>query len=218
MATTNNTNIPLVKLPEIAPNVLFQPVSSMLRNCLISENPKLKELDFSHLQMYIAPITETVDTFNGQVLVKQKSDVRYRLESKQIFNYSRISAEEGLTLLGLTARQFDKSQFNDVSDYLSTIGTFTLLSGNITEENGDAVYRFQFGERYQEHTPARFIDLGSDDFVKADYSVAFKGFASFTFTGKAVEQENTPPPTTDEPMIDVGSFFMDTNLGNIFQS
>lgn len=214
MVTKTNTNIPLVTLPEAMPSTVFQPVSSMLRNCLISENPKLKELDFGHLQLYVPTLTESVDIFKGQVLVKQKSDVRYRLETKQIFNYNRIAAEEGLNLLGLTAREFDKSQYEQVKTYLTSIGELTKVSGDIHNEVGNTAFTFTFGKRYKEHTPSKLIDLGGDDFIKEDYDIIFKGNVQITFIGKEEAVVEVPP--VEDDTINVASFFLHRNLGNIF--
>lgn len=207
-------------LPVIAADTILQPVSAMLRNCLISNNTKLSELDFNHLQMYFPVLEETDTVANGQVLVKAGSDAKYRLESKQIFNYTRIDANEAITDLGITSREFTKAQYKDVVKLLENVGTFTTVEGNIVEEENDAVVSFKFGnDNGSTITPARYIDLGSNTKIKSHYDIAFKGVVKFTFKGngttKPVEPANTE--VDENEAIDVASLMLNRNLGNIFR-
>lgn len=126
----------VVVLPTIDLGTLLQPVSAMLRNCLITANPKLKEVDFTHLQMYIPVLTESETVANGQVLVKATAENRYRLESKQVFQYNRVNADEALTALGFADRIFTKAQFNDVAKLLTPVGTINVISGDINNVQG----------------------------------------------------------------------------------
>lgn len=213
----SETNTNLKQLPTIKATTLLQPVSVMLANCLIATNPKLQQLDFSHLQMYIPPVGESADTFTGQVLVKQQSNTRYRLESKQQFIYTRIGADEGLNVLGFTEREFSKVQFDDVVDYLSDIGDLAIVDGDLDDENQDAIINFVFGKRNRDTINARFIDFSNTTFNKNDLELVFNGSVNITFKGK-----NSLPTTEntdeDDGLIDITSFFLHRNLGAIFKA
>lgn len=207
----------LVQLPTVKASTLLQPVPTMLLNCLIATNPKLQQLDFTHLQMYIPAVGESADSFTGQVLVKQQSETRYRLESRQKFNYTRINASEGLDVLGFTTREFSKDQFDEVVEYLAEIGDLAIVDGDLDDDNQDAVINFVFGNRYKDQTPARFIDLSSSKFDKSDLELVFNGSVNITFKGKG-SIPNTTNEEEEDGLIDITSFFLHRNLGAIFRA
>lgn len=210
----SNTSTTASVLPTEALETRLRAVSSMLRDCLLASNKKLKELDFAHLQMYTPVLSEDENTVGGKVLVKASSGNRYKLESNQVFQYTRIDADVGLADLGFTGRVFDKSQYNEVANLLEPIGTLTITKGNIADSRGDAVISFVFGTRHREVIPANYIDLSSDVQVKAHYAVAFKGKVDLVFKGETIEEPNVDPKQ-DESYINVASFFLNRNLGNI---
>lgn len=211
----SNTNTTASGLPTEALETRLQPVSSMLRNCLLSANAKLKDIDFKHLQMYTPVLSDEDNVLSGKVLVKAASSSRYKLESNQVFQYTRIDADLGLANLGFTGRVFDKSQYNTIANILEPIGTLTITEGNVTEEKGDAKVSFEFGTRHREVIPANYIDLSSDVQVKSHYALAFKGKVVLTFTGLAVEEPTVPEQPDEGEYIDVASFFLHRNLGKI---
>lgn len=213
----SETNTNLKQLPTINATTLLQPVSVMLANCLVATNPKLQQLDFSHLQMYIPPVGESADTFTGQVLVKQQSNTRYRLESRQQFTYTRIDADEGLNVLGFTEREFSKEQFDDVVDYLSNIGDLAIVDGDLDDENQDAIINFVFGKRNRDTINARFIDFSNTTFNKNDLELVFNGSVNITFKGKN-SLPTTEDTNEDDGLIDITSFFLHRNLGGIFKA
>lgn len=213
----SETNTNLKQLPTIKATALLQPVSVMLANCLVATNPKLQQLDFSHLQMYIPPVGESADTFTGQVLVKQQSNTRYRLESRQQFTYTRIDADEGLNVLGFTEREFSKEQFDDVVDYLSNIGDLAIVDGDLDDENQDAIINFVFGKRNRDTINARFIDFSNTTFNKNDLELVFNGSVNITFKGKN-SLPTTEDTNEDDGLIDITSFFLHRNLGGIFKA
>lgn len=189
-------------------------VSTMLRNCLLVNNERLKELDFTHLQMRTSTLSNDDVMLVGRVLVKANALSRYRLETNQTFQYTRVEASEGLNQLGFTGRTFHKDQYSAVEQLLKPIGELTIISGNVAENNGDATVRFEFGTRSKGNIPAKYIELASNDINKSDYGLAFRGTVDLVFKGKEVV-EPPKPDEPEEPYIDVASLFLHRNLGSI---
>lgn len=206
-------------IPSIELSQVLQSVSTMIRDSLISTNPALRDIDFSHLQAYVPPTPITEDTIRVDIQVKPTSTSVYKLLSKQVFTFSRIDAHDALNSLGFKDRTFTKDQYDEVVAVLGSIGTFTVMSGNPKTAKGDAVIAFNFGSRLDEITQARFLDFSNEHVRKEEYDIAFKGIIKFTFTGEydtEQPEETEEQPKDDRPTIDVAQFFKQRDLGNIF--
>lgn len=222
MSTTMTSQpVTQVTFPNQTLDTLLQPVSSCLRNCFIVQNEKmLTQLDWRHLQGYIPILTDEETTFTAQVLVKHSAEATYKLESKQIFEFSRIDADTALSSFGLPHRYLPKDQYADFLNFIGDVGSIEVVSGDAGSEFGDLTILFRFGNVYKDFVPARYIDLGSDKQVMDDYSVIFRGAVKFVFQGKEdPNQEITPPevqPDPERPVIDLAVLLPNRDLGKVF--
>lgn len=222
MSTTmTSQSVTQVTFPNQTLKTLLQPVSSCIRNCLIIQNEKmLTQLDWNHLQGYSPIITDEETTFTVQVLVKQVAEATYKLESKQIFEFSRIDAENALSSFGLAHRYIPKAQYEDFLKFIADVGSVEVVDGDANSEFGDLTVLFRFGTPYKDFVPARYIDLGSDKQVAEDYSLIFRGQVKFVFQGKEdPNKETTPPevqPDPERPVIDLAVLLPNRDLGKVF--
>ena len=202
-------------IPTLKAQTLLQPVPGMLRNSLLTIGPRLKDLDFNHLQMIVPVLDQTADTVKCQLIVKPSSTSRYKLESKQVFTFTRVDANEGLTLLGLTERTFSKKDYAKVVEFLEDVGTLTTVQGDVTNPKGNATVAFVFGDRFNTKSPARFIELGSNEKKKSHYNIAFKGVVKFTFEGEATVEPDVPANPEAEGYVDISPLFITKSLNDL---
>ena len=215
----------VASLPTIAFGTLLQPVSNMLRNCLISKNKALKNVDFTHLQMLIPSVSDTSTTASGELLIKPASLTKYKLASKQVYTYDRIDTDTAFTDLGIAVREFTKQQYEEVDRLVRDVGTITILSGDIGNPKGDVIASFVFGERNDGNTKTRIIDLGATNLVKAHFDVAFRGSVRLVFKGLPLDNTNETPSHEDTETpnappvapggVDLNALLNETNLGDV---
>lgn len=205
-------------LPTIKLETLLQPVSTMMRNCLITKNKKLKAINFDYLEMFIPSLSDNDPIVTCELSVKATGNNRYKIEKRQFFTFTRIDADTGLTELGFTQRVFQKHQFEEVKRLLDGVGHLTIIAGDITDPKGQAYVLFSFGNKRDGHSWARYIDLGSNTKVKADFETIFKGSVRFTFLGES-DNDVVPLPKQEEKpkelTIDLAVLIKNRNLGQI---
>lgn len=210
-----------VTLPKEKAITKMKAVSTMIRNCLIKNNEKLKDVDFSHLKASLPAIGKEL-VLPVEVTVKQDSKVRYRLESTKVYQFSRVDTNEALTELGFTDRVLPKAQYDDLVKLLEEVGTFTVTVGDIASEIGVAKAEFNFGVRSSDSVPLRTVALNDDTFVKSDLNYVFHTPVTFTFTAPDTIKEDIEEPKEDEkkdekPLIDIAPLFVKRTLTNIFE-
>ena len=211
-----------VTLPKEKVITKIKAVSTMIRNCLIKNNEKLKDVDFNHLKASLPSVGKDL-ILPVEVSVKQNSEVRYRLESKKVYQFSRVDTNEVLNELGFTERTLPKAQYDDLVKLLEEVGTFTVTVGDIASELGLAKVEFNFGVRNNETVALRTLDLNSDEFVKSDLNYVFHTPVTFTFTAPDVIKEDLEEPKPTEPkeeekLIDIAPLFTRRTLTNIFNN
>lgn len=197
------------KLPEDF-SAQIKATSETIKNTLLEEHPKLKELDFSHLQFNTVDFEPTSSIVTGYVAVKANSQTIYRLSKHHHFKLPRIGLDYFLTQLGLVDRIFPKEQYPDVKSLLSTLGTFTPLDEDFATATGDVRFAYTFGTPLEGDFE---IDLGDVRRNKNQLGLLVKDTVIFTFTSKPIVEEKKDEVSEEEnneeelPPIDIAQFF-----------
>lgn len=204
------SDIEYKKLPEDFSHQI-KATSDTIKNVLFEEYPKLKELNFSHLQFNTVDFDGAASTVTGYISVKPNSQTIYRLNKYHHFKLPRIGLDYFLTQLGLVDRTFPKEQYPEMKSLLASLGTFTPLDDEFATTTEDVRFAYTFGTPIETDVT---IDLGDSRRNKNQLGLLVKDAVIFTFTSKPVIKDKeevpeaeTPSEEEETPAIDIAKFF-----------
>lgn len=196
---------------------MAKPVAEVLKNTLIMTEEYVQDIDFNELQFIQLPVKGSDQQVRIKVEAKANQDNKYKLESNQIFTLNRLSTKAALQIVGMTSFEFPKAKFNDVQEYLKTIGFLTKVKGDVTSEVGDATYLFSLTETPDADLKARFFDINDKDQLNKIFETLFFGSVELTFKGTVPEPE-APKEENKDDWLDLEKVFVNRNLGKIILS
>lgn len=193
----------------------IQPVVDVVKNTLLTMDDTLAAIDFDQLILVQLPIKVNDPTVRIRFDTKAVQTSAYKLESNQTFLLNRLSTDAALRLAGFEQRTFKKADFTEVNKYLSQIGHFTKIAGDIDQAAGNATYAFSLANNSSEDVKAHFIDCAKHEKFAHLFGVLFTGSVEFVFEG---DKNIAPPQPEPDPYLDLAPFFKNRNLGKILLS